>query len=52
MKFIGVPLMGAYIVELEPVVNERGFFARCWCRQEFLTHGLHPRLPPWSISFN
>lgn len=52
MKFIKVPLEGAYIVELEPVVDERGFFARCWCRQEFLTHGLNPHLAQCSVSFN
>jgi dTDP-4-dehydrorhamnose 3,5-epimerase len=52
MKFTGVPLQGAYIVELEPLVDERGFFARCWCHEEFLTQGLNPYLAQCSISFN
>lgn len=28
-------LPGAYVVELEPIEDERGFFARTWCCQEF-----------------
>jgi dTDP-4-dehydrorhamnose 3,5-epimerase len=32
--------------------DERGFFARTWCRQEFEAHGLNSRLAQSSISFN
>ena len=34
MKFIGVPLAGAYVIEIQPIVDERGFFARTWCTQD------------------
>ncbi len=40
MKFIPTPLQGAYIIELEPKQDERGSFARAWCRQELEAHGL------------
>jgi dTDP-4-dehydrorhamnose 3,5-epimerase len=52
MKFIKTPLDGAYLIELEPIADERGFFARSWCREEFLSHGLNPNLAQCSISFN
>jgi dTDP-4-dehydrorhamnose 3,5-epimerase len=52
MKFIPLPLEGAFIIEPEPVTDERGFFARTFCRREFTAHGLKPDLEQCSISFN
>jgi dTDP-4-dehydrorhamnose 3,5-epimerase len=52
MKFICTPLEGAYVIDLEPVFDERGFFARAWCREEFLAHGLNPNFTQCSISLN
>ncbi|HEY0322877.1 MAG TPA: dTDP-4-dehydrorhamnose 3,5-epimerase [Pyrinomonadaceae bacterium] len=52
MKFTETVLKGAYIVEMEPHGDERGFFARTWCRQEFEVHGLNPQLAQCSTSFN
>lgn len=40
MIFTETPIAGAYLVELEPHVDERGFFARAWCRDEFAAQGL------------
>ncbi|MGL4634803.1 MAG: dTDP-4-dehydrorhamnose 3,5-epimerase [Beijerinckiaceae bacterium] len=40
MKFIPAPLAGAFVIEQEPRVDERGFFARAFCAQEFSTAGL------------
>jgi len=45
-------LAGACIIDIEPVPDERGFFARSWCREEFARHGLNPDLAQCSISFN
>lgn len=39
MKFVETPLTGAYVVELEPMRDERGMFARTFCRDEFRTIG-------------
>ena len=52
MKFDEVPLPGAYLIELEPMVDERGFFARTWCEEEFRLHGLNASLAQCSVSFN
>ncbi|WP_432797436.1 dTDP-4-dehydrorhamnose 3,5-epimerase [Poriferisphaera sp. WC338] len=40
MIFHKTPLDGAYIIELEKRGDERGFFARAFCRNEFADHGL------------
>lgn len=52
MKFSPTALAGACIIDIEPVPDERGFFARSWCREEFARHGLNPDLAQCSISFN
>jgi dTDP-4-dehydrorhamnose 3,5-epimerase len=50
--FVETELPGAFVVELERREDERGFFARAWCRREFEQHGLAGRLLQCNISFN
>jgi len=52
VKFSPTALVGAYVIDIEPVADERGFFVRSWCREEFARHGLNPDLAQCSISFN
>ena len=52
MKFVPTPLGGAYVIELEPSFDERGFFARSWSAEEFKDRGLAARMAQCSISFN
>ena len=52
MVFKETKLKGAYVVELEPKEDERGFFARSWCQREFQAHGLNSCLVQCNISFN
>lgn len=52
MKFLETPLPGAYLIDIEPVEDERGFFARTFCRQEFEARGLNPDLVQCNVSFN
>ncbi len=52
MIFTETPLPGAYVVEIERIEDNRGFFARSWCAKEFQTHGLNPRLAQCNVSFN
>jgi dTDP-4-dehydrorhamnose 3,5-epimerase len=40
VKFVETALRDVYVVELEPNVDERGFFARSWCSREFAEHGM------------
>lgn len=52
MRFAPTPLAGACVIEIEPKADERGFFARSFCRAEFESQGLNPDLDQCSISFN
>ena len=52
MIFTPLELAGAFLVELEPRADDRGFFARAWCRDEFERHGLNPALEQCNLSFN
>jgi len=48
--FTETVLSGAYVIDLEPQADERGFFARIWCAREFAARGLESRLVQSSIS--
>ena len=50
MRFVETPLAGAYVVDLAPVVDERGHFARAYCSQEFSDLGLHTEWPQANLS--
>ena len=52
MTFQETSLQGVFRIHIEPKPDERGFFARYWCHDEFETHGLDTRLVQCSISFN
>jgi dTDP-4-dehydrorhamnose 3,5-epimerase len=52
MKFIEMTLPGAFIIDLEPQHDERGYFARSICRDEFAKRGLHVDFVQCNISFN
>jgi dTDP-4-dehydrorhamnose 3,5-epimerase len=52
MRFIETKLKGAFIIEPEKLEDERGFFARSFCRNEFKEHGLNDNLAQCNISFN
>lgn len=43
MKFTPLPLAGAYLIDLEKRGDDRGFFARFFCQEEFARHGLQDR---------
>jgi len=50
--FRETPLPGAYVIELDRITDERGFFARTFCSEEFERHGLDPRVSQSSLSYN
>lgn len=52
MKFIETPLAGAYVIDIEPISDERGFFARTWDRGESAARGLSAVVEQCSVSFN
>ncbi len=52
MIFAETPLRGAYLVDLNRKGDERGFFARTFCVEEFAAHGLTAPASQCSVSFN
>jgi len=52
MIFTETPLKGAFVIEIEPLEDERGLFARTFCEEEFLQHGLNPQIKQCNTSFN
>jgi dTDP-4-dehydrorhamnose 3,5-epimerase len=52
VKYPETKLKGAFIIAPEPIEDERGFFARSFCRREFERQGLNSNLAQCNISFN
>jgi dTDP-4-dehydrorhamnose 3,5-epimerase len=52
MIFTATDLAGAWLIDLERREDERGFFARVWCRQELAAQGLDTGIAQESLSFN
>lgn len=52
MKFTSLSVIGAYLIELEPKIDERGSFARTFCTKEFAEQGLITNFVQMSTSFN
>src|SRR6516162_4686505 len=52
MRFRELPLAGVFFIEPERREDERGWFARTWCRREFAEHGLPCEWIQCNASFN
>lgn len=52
MIFTETKLKGAFIIDLERREDERGFFARAFCQNEFAEHGLKPVIAQANLAFN
>ena len=52
MNFRETELAGAFVIELERIEDERGFFARTFCRREFHEHGLATEIAQANTAFN
>jgi dTDP-4-dehydrorhamnose 3,5-epimerase len=50
--FSQLPIAGAYAISFEPHVDERGYFGRLWCRDEFAAQGICVDMVQASVSHN
>jgi dTDP-4-dehydrorhamnose 3,5-epimerase len=50
--FVATPLAGAHEIEIERMTDERGFFARSFCTEEFAAHGLETAIEQCNVSWN
>ena len=52
VRFTETAVPGAYVVDIEPYDDDRGFFARSFCVEEFAAHGITFAVNQANISFN
>jgi dTDP-4-dehydrorhamnose 3,5-epimerase len=52
MLFSPLEVAGAYLTELDRKIDDRGFFSRTFCEEEFERHGLTTRFPQANLSHN
>lgn len=52
MTFLETKLPGVFEISPDFIHDQRGFFARSWCQEEFASHGLNARLVQCNISGN
>ena len=52
MRFAPTALDGVVVVDLEPLEDDRGFFARAWCLREFSERGLRAEFVQENVGFS
>jgi len=52
MIFTETKIAGAFVIDIQPHSDDRGFFSRSFCRHEFEEHGLSPVVAQCNISLN
>jgi len=52
VKFYETELAGAFVIDIEPREDSRGFFARTWCKNELEQHGLNTNVVQANMSYN
>ena len=52
MKFLETPIIDAYVIEIEEINDERGFFSRAWDKKIFEEKKLNSNMVQCNISFN
>jgi dTDP-4-dehydrorhamnose 3,5-epimerase len=52
MIFTETPLPGAYLIDIEPKRDERGFFSRIWCADELGRLGLNTQILQVNVGWN
>jgi dTDP-4-dehydrorhamnose 3,5-epimerase len=52
MIFTESPLPGAFLIDLTAIADDRGFFARTYCAEEFAAKGVGVELRQCSVSYN
>jgi dTDP-4-dehydrorhamnose 3,5-epimerase len=52
MKWSATPIAGAWVLDIEPHTDERGYFANLWNAEEMRAHGVTTEHAQSSVSFN
>src|SRR5690606_14044238 len=51
-KFQKTAIDIAFLIDIEPHADERGFFARTFCEREFRAHGIDPKIAQCNLCHN
>jgi dTDP-4-dehydrorhamnose 3,5-epimerase len=52
MEFVSCNVLGAWMIEPEPRLDDRGRFMRAWCQKEFSAHGIDFRPVQANMSYS
>ena len=52
MKFTELALKGAFVIEVDKIQDERGFFGRLWCENELENYGLNTKIVQSNVSLS
>ena len=52
MKFSETALNGAFLIQIERITDDRGWFGRAWCQDEFRLNGLNPNMVQLNTGFS
>ena len=52
MRFSPTELSGVVVIDIEPIDDDRGFFARAWCTDEFASAGLHATFVQENVGYS
>ncbi len=52
MKFRETPIAGAWLIDLDRIQDDRGYFARAWCKNELASHGLNAELSQANVGYS
>lgn len=52
MKFSETPVQGAFILDVDRIIDERGYFGRLWCANELRDQGLVTKIEQTNIGFS
>ena len=52
MLFKATKIEGAWIVDLQRIRDQRGFFARAWCAKEFEDHRINSKFCQMNLSYS
>jgi dTDP-4-dehydrorhamnose 3,5-epimerase len=52
VRFTDLTVQGAALIDIVPMSDERGFFARTWCARELREHGLLGDVSQMNVGYN
>ena len=52
MQFTATPLPGVFVIDLKKITDDRGFFARAWCRDTLASQGLNPNQTQLNVGYS